>query len=196
MPTTSSSFFDKLVKRLGPAAEENTEFLVRAQEQLASLNVKLVNTAKEVAASDDYDAKVQLLSDLMQDVHNLHSRLDDQADKLRRCKTEVFPLDEIITQLLSYYDDKWVASDVEGLLDPDFVKPNEDHPLVKALLMCGPLTRDSVCAFRDATRLSTKADVLDWLKEMKASKNGENALEACKEYMPPPADTVKRRRLA
>ena len=109
-----------------------------AQEQLAGMNVKLVNTTKEVAASDDYDANVQLLSDLMQDVHNLHGRLDDKADELRRHKTKVFPLDKIIAQLLSYYDDKWVASDVEGLLVPDFFTPNVDHPLVKALFTVRP----------------------------------------------------------
>ena len=34
----------------------------------------------------------------------------------------------------------------------------------------------------------------DWLEERKASKNGEDALAACKEYTPPPADIVKKRR--
>ena len=65
-------FLEKLVKHLGPAAEENNEFLVHAKEQLAGMNVKVVNAvtavAWAVAASDDYDAKVQLLSDLMQEV--------------------------------------------------------------------------------------------------------------------------------
>ena len=32
-------FLEKLVKHLGPAAEENNEFLVHAKEQLAGMNV-------------------------------------------------------------------------------------------------------------------------------------------------------------
>ena len=108
----------------------------------------------------DYDAKFQLLSDITQDMHDLHGRLNDKADELRRRKTEVFPLDEIFVQLLSSYDDKLEASHIEGLLRRDFPgKFNLDHPLARTLLTLGPLTRDSVSLFRNSTGTSTKTEV-------------------------------------